>query len=198
MHPFLINFLVNFRLSPLQCVPNVFRVVMGTTVLMEKLGLNLTVHDITYVYRLQSIGRKQYTLVSRNSGRKLVTGLLDSSKGRDKDYLVITRNWQNPIINCPLILGEPGFHRSHILYIRRLILVLILIFWFFFSSSFFFFFFWLRLIALHFHFRQRLHCKEREVRGEESCRTSFGETMFYWFWKASPFGAHSFRLRAVL
>ena len=151
MHPFLINFLVNFRLSPLQCVPNVFRVVMGTTVLMEKLGLNLTVHDITYVYRLQSIGRKQYTLVSRNSGRKLVTGLLDSSKGRDKDYLVITRNWQNPIINCPLILGEPGFHRSHILYIRRLILVLILIFWFFFSSSFFFFFFgfdWLLFIFI--------------------------------------------------
>ena len=110
MHPFLINFLVNFRLSPLQCVPNVFRVVMGTTVLMEKLGLNLTVHDITYVYRLQSIGRKQYTLVSRNSGRKLVTGLLDSSKGRDEDFLVIMGNWQNPHINCPLIPGVPGFH----------------------------------------------------------------------------------------
>ena len=116
-HHFLIKFLVHFKLSPLQCVPNVFRVVMGTTVLMEKLGLNLTVHDITYVYRLQATGRKQYTLVTRNSDRKLVTRLPDSSKGQDEDYLVITGNWQNPIISCPLIPEEPGFCRSHTLYI---------------------------------------------------------------------------------
>ncbi len=66
MHPFLIQFLTHFRLSLLQCVPNVFRVVMGIAVLIEKLSLNLTVHDITYVYRLQVTGRKQYTLVVRN------------------------------------------------------------------------------------------------------------------------------------
>ena len=133
---------VHFRLSPLQCVPNVFRVVMETAVLMEKLGLNLTIHDITYVYRLQATSRKQYTLVARNSDWKLVTRLQDSSKGRDEDYLVFTGNWQNPIISCPLIPGEPGFRRSHTLYIRRF---------------FFFFFFLLRLIALYFLFRQRLH-----------------------------------------
>ncbi len=92
MHPFLIQFLIHFRLSPLQCVPNVFRIVMGTAVLMEKLGLNLTVHDITYVYSLQTTGRDQYTLVASNVDRKLVTGLPDSSKGRDEDFLVITGN----------------------------------------------------------------------------------------------------------
>ena len=64
MHPFLIQFLTHFRLGPLQCVPNVFRIVMGTAVLMEKLGLELTVHDITYVYRLQKTGKDQYTLVA--------------------------------------------------------------------------------------------------------------------------------------
>ena len=53
---------------------------MGTVVLMEKLGLNLTVHDITYVYGLQTTGKDQYTLVARNVDRKLVTGLPDSSK----------------------------------------------------------------------------------------------------------------------
>jgi hypothetical protein len=58
MHPFLMQFLTHFRLSPLQCVPNVFRVVMGTTVLIDKLSLNLTVHYITYVYRLQLTGKK--------------------------------------------------------------------------------------------------------------------------------------------
>uniref|UniRef100_A0A2N9IUX2 Uncharacterized protein n=1 Tax=Fagus sylvatica TaxID=28930 RepID=A0A2N9IUX2_FAGSY len=80
---------------------------MGTAVLMEKLGLNLTVHDITYVYSLQATGRDQYTLVARNVDRKLVTGLPDSSKGRDEDFLVFTGNWQNPHINCPLRPGVP-------------------------------------------------------------------------------------------
>jgi hypothetical protein len=111
MHPFHIQFLTHFRLSPLQCVPNVFRVVIGMAVLMEKLGLHLTVHDITYVYRLQATGRKQYTLVARNFDRKLVTGLPDSSKGRDEDFLVITGNWQNLLIICHLIPREPGFRR---------------------------------------------------------------------------------------
>ena len=90
---------------------------MGTAVLMEKFGLKLTVHDITYVYRLQKIGRDQYTLVARNSDRKLVTGLSDSNKGRDKDFLVIMGNWQNPLINCPLIPEELGFrHFTHLYY----------------------------------------------------------------------------------
>uniref|UniRef100_A0A2N9G5E8 Uncharacterized protein n=1 Tax=Fagus sylvatica TaxID=28930 RepID=A0A2N9G5E8_FAGSY len=80
---------------------------MGTAVLMEKLGLNLTVHDITYVYSLQPTGRDQYTLFARNVDRKLVTGLPDSSKGRDEDFLVFTGNWQNPHINCPLRPGVP-------------------------------------------------------------------------------------------
>ena len=69
---------------------------MGTAVLMEKLGLELTVHDITYVYRLQKTGKDQYTLVARNWERKRVTGLPDFSKGRDEDFLVFTGNWQNP------------------------------------------------------------------------------------------------------
>jgi hypothetical protein len=92
---------------------------------MEKLGLKLTVHDITYVYRLQKTDRDQYTLVARNSDRKLVTGLPDSSKGRDEDFLVITGNWQNPHISCLLIPGEPGFHRfTHHLFLFYLIMFL--------------------------------------------------------------------------
>ena len=112
MQPFLIKFLTHFRLSPLQCVPNVFRIVMGTAVLIDKLGLDLTVHDISYVYRLQSTDKEQYTLVACHWERKLVTGLSDSSKGLDEDFLVITRNWQNLSLSCPLLPGVPGFCRS--------------------------------------------------------------------------------------
>ena len=125
MHPFLIQFLIHFRLSPLQCVPNVFRVVMGTAILMDKLGLKLTIHDMTYVYRLQKTGRNQYTLVARNFDKKLVIGLPDSSKGRDEDFLVITGNWQNPFISCPLIPWELGFRRfTHPLFSFCLIIFL--------------------------------------------------------------------------
>jgi hypothetical protein len=110
MHTFLLQFLAHFRLAPIQCAPNVFRIVIGTAVLMEKLGLDLTVHDITYVYSLQATGKDQYTLFARNAYRKLVTGLPDSSKGRDEDFLVFTGNWQNPQINCSLRPGVPGFN----------------------------------------------------------------------------------------
>lgn len=65
MHPLLINFLSQYRLSPLQCAPNVFRIVMSTALLNKKLGLNLTVHDIIYVYKIQKIGKNQYTLNAR-------------------------------------------------------------------------------------------------------------------------------------
>ena len=109
MHPFLIQFLNHYRLCPLQYVLNIFRIVMGTTVLNDKLDLNLTVHDIVYMYKIQKMG-KMYTLVTHNSLRKLVTGLLDSSKGRDEDFLVITRNRCDPFFGCPLTPGKPSFH----------------------------------------------------------------------------------------
>ncbi len=38
---------------------------MSTTLLNKKLGLNLTVHDIIYVYKIQKIGKNQYTLNAR-------------------------------------------------------------------------------------------------------------------------------------
>lgn len=97
MHPFLINFLTHYRLCLLQYVPNVFRIVMGTTILNERLVLDLTAHDISYVYRIQKTGINLYTLIIRNLDRKLVTGLPDSNKGRDKGFLVVTRNWRDPI-----------------------------------------------------------------------------------------------------
>uniref|UniRef100_A0A2N9EH39 Uncharacterized protein n=1 Tax=Fagus sylvatica TaxID=28930 RepID=A0A2N9EH39_FAGSY len=55
----------------------------------------------------KKLGKKQYTLVARDSQRKLVTGLPDSSKARDVDFLVIMGNWQDPLLDCTLIPGKP-------------------------------------------------------------------------------------------
>ena len=117
---------------------------MGTAILMEKLVLNLTVNDITYVYSLQTTSKDQYTLVACNVDRKLVTGLPDSSKGRDEDFLVITGNWQNPHISCSLIPGVPGFHCF--MSFMQYIFVSFYLFWLSVSLLFFFF------------FRKRVYC----------------------------------------
>uniref|UniRef100_A0A2N9G7V4 Uncharacterized protein n=1 Tax=Fagus sylvatica TaxID=28930 RepID=A0A2N9G7V4_FAGSY len=73
------------------------------------------------MYKLQSTSKKQYTLVARHWERKLVTGLPDSSKGRDEDFLVITGNWQNPLFSCPLILGIPDkdFTKKEVAFVER-------------------------------------------------------------------------------
>ena len=41
-----------------------------------------------------------------------MTGLPDSSKGRDEDFLVCTVNWQNSNFHCTLASEIPGLRRS--------------------------------------------------------------------------------------
>ena len=40
------DFLINFRLSPTQCSPNLFRVLSSVDMLNRKMGTNLTWHDM--------------------------------------------------------------------------------------------------------------------------------------------------------
>ena len=40
------DFLTLFRLCPTQCVPNMFRILGSVDTLNEKMGINLTYHDI--------------------------------------------------------------------------------------------------------------------------------------------------------
>ena len=46
------NFLRFFRLSPTQCAPNMFRVLESIEVLKERINLNLTHHDVNWIYSL--------------------------------------------------------------------------------------------------------------------------------------------------
>ena len=49
------NYLRYFRLSPTQCAPNMFRVLGCIEALNEKMNLNLTHHDINWIYNLQHL-----------------------------------------------------------------------------------------------------------------------------------------------
>ena len=47
------KYLRYFRLSPTQCAPNMFRVLGSIEALNERMNLNLTHHDVNWIYNLQ-------------------------------------------------------------------------------------------------------------------------------------------------
>ena len=49
------NFLRFFRLSPTQCAPNMFRVLGSIEVLNERMNVNLTHHDVNWIYKLHHL-----------------------------------------------------------------------------------------------------------------------------------------------
>ena len=54
------NYLRYFKLSPTQCAPNMFRVLGCIEALNERMNLNLTHHDINWIYNLQHLKNQGY------------------------------------------------------------------------------------------------------------------------------------------
>ena len=59
------DYLRFYRLTPTQCVPNVFRILGCVDALNEKMGLRLTHHDVNWVYNLHHLKGKGYYLKTR-------------------------------------------------------------------------------------------------------------------------------------
>ena len=66
------NYLRFFRLSPTQCAPNMFRVLGSIEVLNERMNLNLTHHDMNWVYNLHHLMGQGYYLKSRYTEVRLI------------------------------------------------------------------------------------------------------------------------------
>ena len=66
------NYLRFFRLSPTQCAPNMFRVLGSIEVLNERMNLNLTHHDVNWVYNLHHLTGQGYYLKSRYPEVRLI------------------------------------------------------------------------------------------------------------------------------
>ena len=49
------DYLINHRLTPYQCAPNLFRVLGCVDVLNEQLGLELTWHDVVHMYECHKL-----------------------------------------------------------------------------------------------------------------------------------------------
>ena len=66
------NFLKFFRLSPTQCAPNMFRVLGGIETLNERVNLNLTYHNLNWIYNLHNLKGQGYYLKSRHFEVRLI------------------------------------------------------------------------------------------------------------------------------
>ena len=118
------NYLSYFRLSPTQCTPNMFRV----EALNERMNLNLTHHDINWIYNLQHLKNQGYYLKSRQAEVRMIQCLPVSNKGLKEDFLIFSRQWHDGL-PCPVKEGEPGGEPTYLvlifnfLYFSNLIVV---------------------------------------------------------------------------
>lgn len=84
------------------------RVVSKVVELNRRLHLNLTEHDINYVYSLQDSKTLGFYFKTYHGEVRLISYLLDSDKESEGDYPLITRNWFPNELPCPISLGRAG------------------------------------------------------------------------------------------
>ena len=101
------NYLRFFRLSPTQCASNMFRVLKSIEALNERMNLNLTYHDVNWVYNLHHLKRQGYYLKSRYPAVRLIQYLPTLNKNLKKDFLIFSRKWHDGL-PCPVEEGVPG------------------------------------------------------------------------------------------
>jgi len=89
------DYLKAHRLAPTQCALNMFRISGSVDALNEKMGLNLTHHDVNWVYNLHHLKGQRYYLKTRYPEVRLISYLPDSNKGMNNDFLIISREWHN-------------------------------------------------------------------------------------------------------
>ena len=100
------DYLLNHRLCPHQCAPNMFRVLGCVDALNAQMNLSLTWHDVAHLYECHSLSRG-YSLKSRFDEVRLISCLPKSNKGMKDDYLVVSGGWHDSL-HCPVRAGTPG------------------------------------------------------------------------------------------
>ena len=89
------DYLRAHRLAPTQCAPNMFRILGSFDALNEKMGLNLTHHDVNWVYNLHHLKRQGHYLKTRHPEVRIISCLPNSNKGMNKDFLIIFGEWHD-------------------------------------------------------------------------------------------------------
>ena len=97
MHPVVRDYLRHFRLAPIQCAVNMFRILGSVDALNEQMGLRLTHHDVNWCYNLQYLKGKTYYMKARDERVRLIQCLPESSKGLNKDFLIVLGVWHDDL-----------------------------------------------------------------------------------------------------
>ena len=74
------DYLIARRLCPHQCAPNLFMVLGSVDTLNEQMGLNLTWHDVIWMYKCHLLANSGYYLKSRSSVVRLISCLPKSTR----------------------------------------------------------------------------------------------------------------------
>ena len=61
------------------------------------MGTNLTWHNVNWVYQSQKGEKTKYYMKCRVLAVKLISCLIDSSKGMDEDFLLVSGGWHDGI-----------------------------------------------------------------------------------------------------
>ena len=94
------DFFMNYRLTPTQCSPNVFRVFSSVDMINRKIRTNLTWHDANWVYNCQKGKKINYYIKCRVPAVRLISCKPESNKGMDDDFLIASRDWHDGL-HCP-------------------------------------------------------------------------------------------------
>ena len=87
--------LINHKLCPYQCAPNMFKVLSYVDAFNEHLQLGLTWHNVMHLYECHSQSDGGFYLKSRSPVVRLISCLLKSNKGMKDDYLIASRAWHD-------------------------------------------------------------------------------------------------------
>ena len=101
------DYLRAHKLAPTQCAPNMFRILGSVDALNEKMGLDLTHHNVNWVYNLHCLKGQGYYLKLRYPEVRLIQCLLESNKGLNKNFLILSGEWSDGL-PCSMREGEPG------------------------------------------------------------------------------------------
>ena len=84
-----------------------FKILGSVDALNEKMSVNLTHHNINWVYNRQHLKVQGYYLKTRVPEVRLISCLPDTNKGMDKDFLIVSGEWHDGL-HCPTRDGTTG------------------------------------------------------------------------------------------
>ena len=101
------DYLINHRLCPHQCTPNMFRILGYVDAFNKHVRLRLTWYDVVHMYECHSQADEGFYLKSRLSIVRLISCLPKSNKWMKDDYLITSGAWHDGL-HCPTQEREPG------------------------------------------------------------------------------------------